>query len=209
MDERLALPLLAVGGILLVIGLLWLIVVACRTGFIKKALLPILFIILGVAAAGFIPVYNRIYPPPVQTTAQEEKKTTSTGEAEERLTLTGAKREEYAKLQGKKFAVVQWANPDVTDDDTAVLEGMADLREVDLSNSQVTDATLERLVKLPKLTKLYASRTKITADGVKKHILENPDSNLTEIDFRGLTPPVPGKALRDWQGKGPNRKFNN
>lgn len=208
MDERLTLPALAVGGVLLVIGLLWLIVVAFRTGFIKKALLPILLIVMGVVAAGFIPVYNTIYKPPVQTTAQEEKKTTSTGEVEARITLTGANREEYAKLTGKKFAVVQWANADVTDDDTAVLESMPDLRELDLSNSQVTDATLERLVKLPKLTKLYISRTKITADGVKKHILESPDGKLTEIGVTGLS--VPGKALRDWQAKDTKtRKFNN
>lgn len=211
MPEKLSLPLLAVGGALLLVGLLWLMVVAFRTGFLKKALLPVLVVLLGVITAGFIPVYNTVYKPPVQTTAQEEKKTTASGQVEERITLTGAVRDEYAKLKaGSKYAVIQWANADVTDEDAAVLADQTELREVDLSNSQVTDATLERLVKLPKLTRLYAAKTKMTADGVKKLVLDNPDCKLTEIDVRGLTPPVPGAALRDWKSKDKdNRKFNN
>jgi hypothetical protein len=211
MPEQYTLPLLAVGGALLALGLIWLLVVAIRTGFLKKALIPVFLIVLGVAVAGFIPVYNRLYPPPVQTTAQEEKKATTDGKVEERLTLTGAVRDEYAKLKtGTKYAVVQWANADVTDDDAAVLADQTELREVDLSNSQVTDATLDRLVKLPKLTKLFAAKTKMTADGVKRLVLDNPDGKLTEIDFRGLTPPVPGAALRDWKNKDKDhRKFNN
>ncbi len=211
MPEKLTLPLLAVGGALLLIGLLWLLIVAIRTGFFRKAIVPVLLIVSGVSVALFVPVYNKLYPPPVQTTAQEEKKTTASGQVEERLTLTGAVRDEYAKLKtGTRYAVVQWANADVTDEDAAALAEQTELREVDLSNSQVTDATLERLVKLPKLTRLYASKSKLTADGVKKFVLDNPDCKLTEIDFRGLTPPVPGAALRDWKSKDKdNRKFNN
>ena len=67
-----------------------------------------------------------------------------------------------------------------------------------------------RLVKMPNLKKLYAARTKFSASGVTKFVLTNPDCKLLDIDFRGLTPPVPSKALRDWKEKDKdNRKFNN
>ena len=210
MTEKLQIPLMAVGAAMLLIGLLWLLVVAFKTGFIKKALLPILVVLVGVGVALCIPVYNLINKPPIQDTGVVEQKKDAQGNVEERLTLTGAKREEYTKLKAAKYAVVQWANADVTDEDAAALAEQTEMRELDLSNSQVTDATLEKLAKLPKLTKLFASKTKMTGDGVKKHVLDNPDGKLTEIDFRGLTPPVKGPDLRAWQAKDTaNRKFNN
>lgn len=208
--EPYALYFMGAGAALLIIGLVWLLIVAFKTGFIKQAFVPTLVVVLGVAVALFVPVMTKAFPKPIQTTGVEEQKKTADGKVEERLTLTGAVREEYAKLKsGTKYAVIQWANADVTDEDAGVLVDQIELREVDLSNSQVTDATLERLLKLPKLARVYASKTKMTADGVKKYVLDNPDCKLTEIDFRNLTPSVPGKALRDWQAKDPKvRKFN-
>lgn len=207
--EPFALYFMAAGAAVLLAGLLWLVVVAFKTGFIKKAFVPVLVILLGAAVALFVPVTGKLFPKPIQDTGVGEKKKDTMGNVEERLTLTGAKREEYAKLNGTRYAVVQWANADVTDEDAAVLAEQTDLRELDVSNTQATDATLERLVKLPKLTKLYVARTKITADGVKTHVLDNPACKLVEIDVRGLTPPVPGAALREWKSKDPARKFNN
>lgn len=208
--EPYALYFIAAGAIVLLIGLLWLLIVAFKTGFIKKAFAPVLIILLGVAVALFVPVMGKLFPKPVDTTAKEEQKKTADGTVEERLTLTGSTREHYDKLKGKKYAVIQWANADVTDEDAAVLADQTELRELDLSNSQVTDATLEKVVRLPKLTRLFASKTRMTADGVKKHVLTNPDFKLTEIDFRGLTPPVTGADLREWKNKDKdNRKYNN
>ncbi len=206
MPEYLTLPLLATGGGILLIGLIWLLVVAFKTGFFLKALLPVLVILIGAAVALFIPAYNRIFPPPTDTKGKEEQKKTEEGVMEERLTLTGAKREEYAKLVGKKFAVIQWANADVTDDDAATLSDQTELREVKLNDSQVTNATLERLMKLPKLTKLYVARTKITPDAVVRLVFDNPASKVDEIDIGGLN--VPGKAVRDWKNADKTRKAN-
>lgn len=208
--EPYTLYFLGAGATFLLLGLIWLLVVAFKTGFIKKALLPVLVVLLGAVIALFVPAKGLFFPKPIQTTGVTEKKTDAQGNVEERLTLTGAKRDEYAKLKAAKYAVVQWANADVTDDDAAALVEQSELRELDLSNSQVSDATLEKLAKMPKLTKLFASKTKMTADGVKKHVLDNPDSKLTEIDFRNLTPPVKGADLRAWKEKDKDvRKFNN
>jgi len=205
--EPYTLYFIAAGAALLLFGLIWLLVVAFKTGFIKKAFLPVLVVLLGVAVALFVPVSGKLFPKPIQTTGVTEKKTDAQGNTIELLTLTGAKREEYAKLKsGTKYAVIQWANKDVTDDDAAVLADQTELRELKLNDSQVTDATLERLVKLPKLTKLYIARTKITPDGVQKHILGNADCKLDEIDVTDLN--VPGKAVRDWKNADKNRKAN-
>ncbi len=208
--EPYTLYFLGAGVTFLILGLIWLLVVAFKTGFIKKALLPVLVVLLGAAVALFVPVSTKLFPKPIQTTGVTEKKTDAQGNVEERLTLTGAKREEYAKLKAAKYAVVQWANTDVTDDDAAALAEQTEMRELDLSNSQVTDATLEKLAKMPKLTKLFASKTKMTADGVKKNVLDNSDCKLAEIDFRGLTPPLKSADLRAWKEKDKDvRKFNN
>jgi hypothetical protein len=211
MPDIYILPLIGIGGVLLLIGLIWLLVVAIRTGFFRKAIFPVFLIVLGVAVAVAGPVYNRLYPPPIDTKVKVEVKETDAGESVRELTGTGANIDELkARLaESKNYAIIQIADKGFTDDDLAILDGMDKLTFIDLNDNPVTDATLERLVKLPKLTKLFAARTKFTADAVKKLVLENPDCKLTEIDFRGLTPPVPGKALREWQAKDPkNRKFN-
>ena len=206
--EPYALYFMAAGAAVFLIGLFWVLIVAFRTGFLKKAFTPVLVILLGVLVALFVPASNIIRgKTPQQTTAATEQKKDTQGNVEERLTLTGAKREEYAKLTGgTKYAVVQWANEDVTDEDAAVLGEQTELRELKLNDSLVTDRTLERLVKLPKLTKLYIARTRVTPDGVQKHILNNPECKLMEIDVSDLN--VPGKALRDWKNADKTRQVN-
>lgn len=212
MDDRFVFPLLIAGMAVAAIGLLWLLVRAFRTGFVAKAILPVLVVAIGLAVAGFGPVYNRVVKPPVDTKVKVEEKVTSTGETVQELTGTGADTDELkAKLAAAKhYSVIQIADKGLTDDDLTVLEGMDRLTFIDLNDNPVTDATLERLVKLPSLTRLYAARTGMTATGVKQHVLDNPECKLTEIDFRGLTPPVSGKDLREWKAKDKDRrKFNN
>jgi hypothetical protein len=198
MPETWTLPLLAVGTALLAVGLLWLLIVAFRTGFLKKALLPVLLVVVGVAVAGLIPVYNRLYPPPVQDTAQVF------GDG---ITITGAKKDELGKVMGHKgWKTIQAANAGLTDEELAGVAGMTELGFLDLNDNPVTDVTLERLAALPKLTKLYIARTKITPDGVARLILDNPASKVSEIDVTGLN--VPGKAIRDWKTADKGRKVN-
>lgn len=203
MLEKLSLPMLAVGAAMVAIGLLWLLIVAFRSGFITKALVPVFVVLLGAGVAIAIPVYNRLNPPPIQATAQVF------GDS---ITITGAKKSELAVVLGhKEWKTIQAANSGLTDEELAGLDGMTELEFIDLNdNPAVTDATLERLLKLPKLTKLYMAKTKVSGETVKKLILDNPECKLTEIDFRGLTPPVAGKSLREWQAKDTKtRKFNN
>jgi hypothetical protein len=211
MSERLILPLIIAGAVLLLIGWVWLVAQAIQTGFLRKAIFPAIVILLGIALIVTGPVYNRLYPPPVDTKVKVDDVKTETGEVVQELTGTGADTKDLQQKMaaGKHFAVIQIANKNFTDDELAVLTTMEKLTFLDINDNPVTDTLLEQLVKLPKLTKLFAARTKFTADGVKKFVLDNPDCKLTEIDFRGLVPPVSGKLLREWQAKDPARKFNN
>jgi hypothetical protein len=203
MSETLAVPLLAVGGVLLLTGLLWLLVVAFRTGFVKRAILPVLVVALGAGVALFIPVYNKVYPPPVQTTAQVF------GDG---ITITGAKKDQLGVVMGHKgWKTIQAASRpseplDLTDDQLAGLVGMTELEAINLNGNPVTDATLERLVKLPKLTKIHIARTKISPDGIKKHIFDDADTKVTEIDISELN--VPGKAAREWENGKKGRRVS-
>lgn len=203
MPETLTLPMMAVGGALFVIGQLWLLVVALRTGFIKKALLPVLVVVVGVGVAVFVPVSNIIHPPKVQDTAQVF------GDG---ITITGAKKSELGVVMNHKgWKTIQAANRteqplDLTDDDLIGLQGMTELEFINLNGNPVTDVTLERLVALPKLTKVYIARTKITPDGIKKHIFDNPDTKVTEIDISDLN--VPGKVARDWENAKKGRRVS-
>ena len=149
------------------------------------------------------------FPAKPQDTAQVEKKEiVKDGQIafEERITLTGAQREEYGKLAGKKFAVVQWANADMTDDDATALAGMDTLREVDLNSTQITDKTLALLAEIKSLKVLKIANTKATAEGVQKLLL--PRTNLLELDVRGLK--LTRKDLQEWKAKNKDeRKFAN
>jgi hypothetical protein len=214
MNEQITLILLIAGGVVMVIGWLWLIFRCFKPflAFLKQAFAPFALICIGVCLALFGPVYNKIYPAkpdakPVETEKKDEKGNTEQGE-------TIGRRKDIDKLKADKTAErLQLNNPklELTDDEVKeILEGRDNLTYLDVSNQPVTDATLERLVKMPNLKKLYASKTKFTTDAVVKLVLTNPDCKLTEIDFSNLTPPVPGKALREWKEKDKdNRKFNN
>lgn len=121
-----------------------------------------------------------------------------------RLTLTGAKREDYAQLKtNKNFAVIQWANKDVSDEDADLLHGMVKLRELDLNDTLVTDEALHVLEDMPKLEILRLARTKITEAGFKEHV--EPIETLMELDLRGTK--VPAKLARDWKAAKPGRKL--
>jgi len=176
---------------------------------LKRVIAPVAVMFVGVLISVAPLAINLIVPAKPQDTAAVEKKEIEVGGQkvfEERITLTGAKREEYAKLEGKNFAVVQWSNADVTDDDVAGLKGMTTLRELDLNNTQITDKTLELLAEIKTLKVLRIANTKATAEGVKKSLL--PLSNLTELDVRGLK--LTRKELNDWKAiNAAERKFAN
>jgi hypothetical protein len=227
MDSEVAqFGLMAVGAVVSLVGAVWLVVRAWQVHWawglgsllvplvapvfvllhFRRSLGPVLVMLLGGALAATPTVVNLVRGPQIQTTAQtEQKEVQRDGQTvvEERLTLTGAKREEYEKLRGRKFAVVQWANADVTDADAELLRGMDSLREVDLSSTQITDTTLELLAGLPNLEVVKVKDTKATAEGVRKHLLALP--KLRQLDTRGLN--VPPQVLQDWKGEDKGKRY--
>jgi len=234
MDEKITTILVIAGTVVMLLGLIWLIARAFGTSKLwgwlglffvvpvlvpiftlfqfKRAFAPLVIVLLGAAIAGFGPIYNLSFPTTQDKSPGTAAKTNVSGGTEQSLTV--GRRKDIEDLKADKTATRLQLNEkklELTDDEVAeIIAGRENLIFIDLGDNPVTDATLEKLVKLPKLEKLYAPRTKMTADGVVKFILDNPDCKIKEIDFRGLNPAVPGKALRDWKAKDKdNRKFNN
>jgi hypothetical protein len=214
MGEQITLILLIAGGVIIVIGWIWLLIRCFRPlmAFLKQAFAPVLLIVIGVSLALFGPVYNKLYPTKADTKAMETEKKDDKGNTEQGETV--GRRKDIEKLKTDKSAErlqLNEAKLQLTDDEVKdILDGRDNLTYLDISDNPVTDVTLERLIKMPNLKKLYAARTKMTSEGVVKFVLTNPDCKLLEIDFTGLTPAVPGKALREWKAKDRNnREYNN
>jgi Leucine-rich repeat (LRR) protein len=98
--------------------------------------------------------------------------------------------------------VLQMANPDVTDATLALVAGLRNLRELDLSHSQVTDAGLARLAGLPRLERLRLADTRITDAGLQAHLAPHPA--LKKLDLRGTQ--VSTETITAWRGAKPGRR---
>ncbi len=117
---------------------------------------------------------------------------------EAHLTLTGwnGKPEDYSLLLLRNDVVVlQMANPDVTDETLRSLEGMTQLRELDLDYTRVTDDGLAVLSRLPRLRDLRLSGTAITDAGFEKYLAGK--ESLKNIVVTGTK--VSSKTLRAWK----------
>jgi hypothetical protein len=120
------------------------------------------------------------------------------------VTLTGIPNYDYAKLpRFQQAAVLQMANPDVTDETLTLLRGFTQLKELDLNDTAITDAGLAELQHCPRLETLRLKNTRITDAGFRTHLL-NRDS-LKEIDARETQ--VKSRSLRDWKMQKEGRKF--
>ncbi len=203
-DERTGAIVLAVGLVIAIVGLVWLLIrlmPVLRT-IVVRGFKPGLVIVLGTAIAASPILINKFAPP--DDKAKTEVKTVEGSEAEERLTLTGAKPSEYEILNAKKtFAVLQWANADVTDELVERLRDMPNLRELDLDGTAITDKSLALIATLPKLRSLRLAGTKITDDGFRQHIV--PLTAIMELDLTGTA--VKGQTGRDWKVAVPDRKL--
>lgn len=224
LDEQTGFLILAAGVVVLAIGYLWLMLRAFRTSIlwglvslllaplggllfalvhITQGRRPLLVILLGAVIAASPVAINLIAGGNRDTGVEEIKPAEGGQPAEERLTLTGAKPSEYEMLNAKKtYAVIQWANADVTDDLAESLRGMENLRELDLNSSQITDRTLALLATLPKLESLRLAGTKITDEGFRTHLL--PLERLKELDLTGTA--VRGPTAREWKAAQPDRR---
>jgi hypothetical protein len=124
-------------------------------------------------------------------------------DGERNLTLTGWDRKDYSVLDDKSDAVVlQMANADVDDGTLEHIRNMKRLRELDLNDTQVSDAGLAVLAELPNLQTLRLRNTKITDEGFQK-LLAGKES-LMELDLQGTQ--VASKTLRAWKAAREGRK---
>src|SRR5262249_39017674 len=168
MMERYAFYIQLVGLAIILVGWIWMVVRAFRYEFgwglaivllpplavlfglwhWRKGFLPLAMIALGLLIAGSPVLYTKLGPMdlgPWQTMDHGER----------HITLTGWDRKDYAILDSARdVSVLQMANGDVTDQTLEHLRGMDSLKELDLNNTQVTDAGLKILKDLPALSAL-------------------------------------------------------
>jgi hypothetical protein len=227
-----------VGGLLTLVGSLWLLVRAFGVHWgwglavfflpvlgpilflfthFRKAILPLVVCMVGyallVAPIAFVALKGteiatdaviQTVPAGSRETISEDGPPADAPGVELRLTLTGAKREEYDKLTASSaFTVIQWANADVTDEDLKRLRGQTALRELDLNGTKITDDGLVVLQPMTSLVILRLARTKITEAGFQAQIAPLP--NLMELDLRGTQ--VPASVGRAWKAAKPGRKL--
>ena len=168
----------------------------------RRAAAPLVLILLGGLVAALPYGLNALLGERVRTDAVAEEKPAGGGQTEERLTLTGADPAQYPKVREKTtWAVIQWANPDVTDEHVGWLRGMAELRELDLNTAAITDASLAVLAALPKLESLRIGCPGVTDEGFRTHIL--PLANLKQLDLTGSK--VKRSTAGEWTNARPGR----
>ena len=138
---------------------------------------------------GFPPLYRLMVPidlGPRETVVDGQR----------HITLTGWDRKDYALLGSKHdVAVLQMANPDVTDQTLEHLKGMNRLEELDLNNTQVTDSGLKILRDLPALASLRLKNTKVTDQGFQESLAGK--ATLMQLDLRGTQ--VSRDAVQAWR----------
>jgi hypothetical protein len=143
----------------------------------RKGLFPLTLICLGIVITGFPPAYRSLVPidlGPRDTLVNGQR----------HITLTGWDRKDYALLGSKRdVAVLQMANPDVTDQTLSNLKGLRLLAELDLNNTQVTDAGLSIIKDLPALTTLRLKNTRITDQGFQLSLAGK--ATLMQLDLTG------------------------
>jgi hypothetical protein len=220
-DERVGFAIFVAGLCLLGVGYLWLVARGFRTGtgwgfvalvpgvnllfpafHFRRASGPVVLMLLGAAVAALPYGLNAAFGNRVNTDAVTETKPAGDGQTEDRLTLTKADPAQYPKVKEKTtWAVIQWANPDVTDEHVEWLRGMTELRELDLNTAAITDRSLAVIATLPKLEALRIACPGVTDEGFRTHIL--PLANLKRLDLTGTK--VKLSTAREWTNAQPGR----
>jgi hypothetical protein len=142
-----------------------------------RGLVPMMLIGIGLIVTGFPPAYRLLVPIGL---GPREKIV----DGQRHLTLTGWDRADYSFLGSKHdVAVLQMANPDVTDQTLELLRGMDNLKDLDLNNTRVTDAGLRILKDLPVLNTLRLKNTRITDRGFQESLAAK--ESLQQLDLTG------------------------
>ncbi|MFO0889175.1 MAG: leucine-rich repeat domain-containing protein [Isosphaeraceae bacterium] len=182
------------GLALLALGCLGVLIRAFRHW--RKGLFPLALIGLGLAVTAFPPAYRLLVP--IDLGPRER-----IVEGQRHITLTGWDRKDYGLLGSKRdVAVLQMANPDVTDQTLERLRGMDRLEELDLNNTQITDAGLKVLRGLPSLVRLRLKNTKITDQGFRESLADK--ATLMQLDLTGTQ--VSPQAVDEWRKARPGRR---
>jgi hypothetical protein len=143
----------------------------------RKGLAPLMLIGIGLIVTGFPPAYRLLVP--IDLGPRER-----IVNGQRHLTLTGWDRDDYTFLGSKHdVAVLQMANPNVTDRTLELLKGMEILKDLDLNNTHVTDEGLEILKDLPALNTLRLKNTEITDQGFQKTLATK--ESLQQLDLTG------------------------
>jgi hypothetical protein len=210
------LRLFALGVVLVVLGMLWVLVSAFRTRFWwglvtltvvlspifllfrwKRARPGVLLGLLGVCTVAAAHVVEE-YSVTRQLTARER-----VVDGELRITLTGWNQTDYGILAARPDAVVvQMANPDVTDETLRYLLPMSQIKRLDLGGTKITDAGLATIARLTSLEELNLSRTAVTDQGLKDHLF-NLES-LKRLNVEGTR--VSSATAKDWGAAKPGRR---
>jgi len=141
----------------------------------RKGLGPLALIAIGLVITGFPPTYQLLVP--INLGPRER-----VVDGQRHIMLTGWDRKDYTFLESKRdVAVLQMANPDVTDQTLELLKGMNTLQDLDLNNTQVTDAGLRILKDLPALKSLRLKSTRITDQGFQEALASK--ESLLQLDL--------------------------
>ena len=217
--EQKAVLILFLGLLVLFVGFVWLVVEAFQTRWAwglgtlafapivgpifaikhgRRALGPIVTMLVGVLTIATPIVIARFTP--IDLGPRDK-----IVNGERHLTLNGWDRpvSGYRIISERPDTVVlQMANPDVDDATLELLQGLNQLRELDLNNTRVTDAGLPALAAFPALETLRLSGTGITDAGFQKYLAPLP--TLKQLDLRGTG--VTAETIRAWRQAKPGRR---
>jgi hypothetical protein len=213
--EAYALYLQIAGVAVAAVGLLWLFIASVRAwgwwvfllppaslflifARFGKAILPVVVLLLGAGLFFYPWAHAKLFP--IDLGPYER-----VVEGEVHLTLTGWDQKDYSILKTRTdIVVLQMANADVTDETLTYLEGMANLRELDLNHTAITDGGLAILAKLPKLETLRLGQTRVTDQGLLTHLKEAETLKKLDVENTEIT----REARREWRQAKPGRVTN-
>lgn len=164
----------------------------------KRASQPVFLFVIGFLAVTGTYTVSRVLANNVDL-GQWEKRV----EGEIHLTLNGWDRKDYSFLKTRRdIVVLQMANPDVTDEIVAQLDGSKMLKEIDLNDTAITDKSLPILAAIPNLRTLRLRGAKITDAGFREFLLNK--ESLQELDLRETE--IASKTAREWKKAAPESR---
>jgi len=167
--------------------------------FSRRAVAPLVLLVVGVAVAAAPFIVTRYVQPLLPRHAWEKNV-----DGELHVTLTGLSDFDYASLKSRKeISVLQMANPDVTDQTLENLRDHPLLYELDINNTHVTDHGLVVLKSLPNLKTLRLAKAKVTDDGFTQNLFGS--ERLLELDARETE--IKSATLRKWKSAKEGRSY--